>query len=129
MRHVNDFYRVEQLHLLKLKAFLNFESSTHSVVCALGQRFCCNIWIMLRSCLLQDNLLIDMAALHVCLPRCCCQVAILDKLQMCGVWESSCTRSLSANTLSLAVVLIVCLIRYTVVITRYQTMSPNLFVH
>ncbi len=25
-------YRVEQLHLLKLKAFLNFESSTHSVV-------------------------------------------------------------------------------------------------
>ncbi len=32
MRHVNDFYRVEQLHLLKLKAFLNFESSTHSVV-------------------------------------------------------------------------------------------------
>ncbi len=32
MHHVNDFYRVEQLHLLKLKAFLNFESSTHSVV-------------------------------------------------------------------------------------------------
>ncbi len=32
MRHANDFYRVEQLHLLKLKAFLNFESSTHSVV-------------------------------------------------------------------------------------------------
>ncbi len=29
---VNDFYRVEQLHLLKLKAFLIFESSTHSVV-------------------------------------------------------------------------------------------------
>ena len=28
MHHVNDFYRVEQLHLLKLKAFLNFESST-----------------------------------------------------------------------------------------------------
>ncbi len=32
MRHVNDFYRVEQLHLLKLKAYLNFESSTHSIV-------------------------------------------------------------------------------------------------
>ncbi len=32
MRHVNDFYRVEQLHLLKLKAFLIFESSTHFVV-------------------------------------------------------------------------------------------------
>ncbi len=32
MRQVNDFYRVEQLHLLKLKAVLNFESSTHSVV-------------------------------------------------------------------------------------------------
>ncbi len=32
MRLVNDFYRVEQLHLLKLKAFLNFESSTHSVI-------------------------------------------------------------------------------------------------
>ncbi len=32
MCHVKDFYRVEQLHLLKLKAFLNFESSTHSVV-------------------------------------------------------------------------------------------------
>ncbi len=32
MCHVNDFYRVEQLHLLKLKVFLNFESSTHSVV-------------------------------------------------------------------------------------------------
>ncbi len=32
MHHVNDFYRVEQLHLLKLKAFLYFESSTHSVI-------------------------------------------------------------------------------------------------
>ena len=28
---MNDFYRVEQLHLFKLKAIPNFGSSTHSV--------------------------------------------------------------------------------------------------
>ena len=31
MSYVNDFYRVQQLHLLKLKAFPNFGSSMHSV--------------------------------------------------------------------------------------------------
>ncbi len=32
MCHVNDCYIVEQLHWLKLKPFMNFESSTHSEV-------------------------------------------------------------------------------------------------